>query len=376
MGEANEQLQETFSISRERQDEFAARSHRLADEAWTAGLYDDLVVPVPGVEVERDESIRPGTTTTRLAELKPSFRLGGTITAGNASPLSDGASAVLIGSEAAATRIGATPLARIAGRGFSALEPQRFGFAPVEAANQALGRAGIGWSDVSAVELNEAAATTPVAEPEPEPTPEPLPEPTPEPAPPIVLAPEPGTDTGQRRRRWPILVLAAAAVLLAFVVGLLLLDEPDETDEASSPPSTSPSQDRTSPRPQEPTEDPTTESSNPDPEQPTATDPVVAGDPAGFVEGSYAALPEDTETAWALLSPDLQAQVGSYEDYQGFWATIASVTVDDAVSSGQDAVDVTITYTSNDGRVEQEVRRLAVEPTDDAFLIVGDEVVG
>jgi acetyl-CoA acyltransferase len=159
LGEATEQLRERHDISRERQDAFAARSHRLADEAWSSGFYDDLVVGVPGVDLARDESIRADTTPERLAGLRTSFRAeGGTVTAGNASPLNDGASAVLLGSEAAADELGLAPIARIAGRGASALEPQFFGYAPVEAANQALARAGISWGDVAAVELNEAFA--------------------------------------------------------------------------------------------------------------------------------------------------------------------------------------------------------------------------
>ena len=141
LGEANEQLQERFGISRERQDEFALSSHRRADEAWTAGFYDSLVTPVPGVDLKRDEGVRADASLDKLAGLKPAFRPTGTITAGNASPLSDGASAVLIGSEGAAELVGRAPLARIAGRGVSALTPQDFGFAPVEAANQALARA-------------------------------------------------------------------------------------------------------------------------------------------------------------------------------------------------------------------------------------------
>jgi acetyl-CoA acyltransferase len=116
------------------------------------------VVAVPGTEATRDENVRAGSTVESLARLRPSFRKDGTITAGNASPLTDGASAVLIGSEAAARRIGREPVARIAGRGAHALEPQNFGYAPVEAAERALARAGIGWSDVGAVELNEAFA--------------------------------------------------------------------------------------------------------------------------------------------------------------------------------------------------------------------------
>ena len=163
LGECNEQLQERFAISRERQDAFAARSHRLADAAWSAGFYDDLVVPVPGADLARDESIRPGSTPETLAGLKPAFRPAGTITAGNASPLNDGASALVVGSEEAADRIGRAPLARIAGRAAAALEPQMFGFAPVEAAERALSRAGIAWTDVAAVELNEAFAVQSLA---------------------------------------------------------------------------------------------------------------------------------------------------------------------------------------------------------------------
>jgi acetyl-CoA acyltransferase len=158
LGESNEQLQDIHDVPRERQDAFAARSHRLAHEAWEAGFYDDLVVPVEGVDLARDEGIRPDASPESLSALKPSFRPDGTITAGNSSPLSDGASAVLLGSAAAADRIGSDPVARIAGRGTHAVEPHRFGYAPVEAAGKALARAGIGWSDVGVVELNEAFA--------------------------------------------------------------------------------------------------------------------------------------------------------------------------------------------------------------------------
>ncbi|KPI15125.1 acetyl-CoA acetyltransferase [Actinobacteria bacterium OK006] len=161
LGECNELLQEKFSLSRERQDAFAVRSHRLAAAAWDEGFYDDLVVPVDGLA--RDEGIRPGTSLDKLAALKPSFRPDGTITAGNASPLSDGASALLLGTAAAAGRIGRDPVARVAGRGVHAVEPQMFGYAPVEAAEKALRRAGIGWADVGAVELNEAFAVQSLA---------------------------------------------------------------------------------------------------------------------------------------------------------------------------------------------------------------------
>ena len=158
LGEANEQLRERYDVSREQQDAFAARSHDLADRAWAEGFYDDLVLPVPGTDVDRDESVRPGSSVESLGRLKPSFRSDGTITAGNASPLSDGASAVLLGSERAADTIGRSPMARIAGRAAHALEPQHFGYAPVEAAEKALARAGAAWADVGAVELNEAFA--------------------------------------------------------------------------------------------------------------------------------------------------------------------------------------------------------------------------
>ncbi|MFE1321393.1 thiolase family protein [Kitasatospora phosalacinea] len=161
LGECNEQLRERLDIPRERQDAFAARSHRLAARAWDDGFYDELVLPVAGLT--RDEGIRPGTDPAKLAALKPSFRPDGTITAGNASPLSDGASALLLGTAAAADRIGRAPLARIAGRAAHAVAPQEFGYAPVEAAEKALRRAGIGWSDVGAVELNEAFAVQALA---------------------------------------------------------------------------------------------------------------------------------------------------------------------------------------------------------------------
>lgn len=166
LGEANEQLQERFGISRERQDEFALRSHRLAAAAWEEGFYDDLVTPVPvkkGDDVTRDEGVRPDSTLESLSGLKAVFREDGTITAGNSSPLSDGASAALLGSEAAADRIGRDPIARIIGRGAFALDPQEFGYAPVEAAGIALRRAGIDWSQVGAVELNEAFAVQSLA---------------------------------------------------------------------------------------------------------------------------------------------------------------------------------------------------------------------
>ena len=149
---------------RERQDEFAARSHNLADAAWAAGFYDDLVVPVPGVDLARDEGIRPGSTAEKLAGLKPSFRPDGTITAGNASPLNDGASAVLLGlggrrrDRSGAPRSPGSPAAgcRRSSRRCSATRRSR-------RPTGRCARAGITWADVSAVELNEAFAVQSLA---------------------------------------------------------------------------------------------------------------------------------------------------------------------------------------------------------------------
>jgi acetyl-CoA acyltransferase len=159
LGECNEQLADALGIPRERQDQFAVTSHQRAAQAWADGFYDDLVLPVEGLE--RDEGIRADASIETLAGLKPAFRPDGTITAGNASPLNDGASALLIAAEH--VPLEREPLARIAGRGAAALEPQRFGIAPVEAADRALAAAGIVWSDVGAVELNEAFAVQSLA---------------------------------------------------------------------------------------------------------------------------------------------------------------------------------------------------------------------
>jgi acetyl-CoA acetyltransferase family protein len=163
LGEANEQLADELGIDRDRMDRFAAGSHQRAARAWKDGFYDPLVTAVAGVELDRDEAIRPDSTPDSLARLKPSFRPDGRITAGNASPLNDGASAAFIGSAAAERLLDRGPLARIAGRGAHALEPHRFGLAPVEAANRALARAGLAWTDVGLVELNEAFAVQSLA---------------------------------------------------------------------------------------------------------------------------------------------------------------------------------------------------------------------
>ncbi|WP_431711052.1 thiolase family protein [Glutamicibacter uratoxydans] len=170
LGEATEQLRERYQISREDQDSFAAASHQAAAAAWDAGRYDNLVVSVPpaskrGSEVTRDETIRADSTAETLAGLRTVFRSAdnGTVTAGNASPMNDGASAAFIGSERGGALLGADPIARIVSNGALALDPQYFGFAPVDAANKALAKAGLSWSDIAAVELNEAFAAQSLA---------------------------------------------------------------------------------------------------------------------------------------------------------------------------------------------------------------------
>jgi acetyl-CoA acetyltransferase family protein len=162
LGESAEKLADIYGISREAQDEFALRSHTLADAAWKEGRFPE-VVPVPGVDLERDEGIRADTSLEKLAKLKPAFVEGGTVTAGNSSPLNDGASMLLMGSEAAAERVGSAPLARVVSRGVHGVDPDVFGIAPVEAANKALARAGITWDEVDVVELNEAFASQSLA---------------------------------------------------------------------------------------------------------------------------------------------------------------------------------------------------------------------
>jgi acetyl-CoA acetyltransferase family protein len=126
-------------------------------------VYADEIVPVDGAPLDRDESIRPDSSAAALARLKPVFRKAGTVTAGNASPLNDGAAALLLGTEAAATAAGAQPLARVVSRASSGVDPDVFGIGPVQAARDALTRAGIGWSDLVAVELNEAFASQSLA---------------------------------------------------------------------------------------------------------------------------------------------------------------------------------------------------------------------
>jgi acetyl-CoA acyltransferase len=161
LGEGAELLADKYQLSREAQDEFALTSHQRAAAAWDAGVYADEVIPL--AELARDESIRADTTMDALGRLKPVFRPDGTVTAGNSSPLNDGAAALLLADQAGVDAIGRAPLARVVARAVSAVEPQLFGIGPVEAAQRALDRAGIGWGDLAVVELNEAFAAQSLA---------------------------------------------------------------------------------------------------------------------------------------------------------------------------------------------------------------------
>lgn len=163
LGGGAEILAEKYAISREEQDQFAYESHMKAHRAWEAGDFEREIITVPNTNLLRDESIRPDTSMEALAKLRPAFKPGGSVTGGNASPLNDGASAVLLGDADAEKAIGTAPIARIVSRGTSGVEPQLFGLGPVEASNQALKRAGLTWSDIKLVEMNEAFAAQSLA---------------------------------------------------------------------------------------------------------------------------------------------------------------------------------------------------------------------
>ncbi|MGW1882582.1 thiolase family protein [Streptomyces sp. NPDC001970] len=158
LGETAELIADKYGITREAQDVFALASHEKAARAWKNGAYDAEVVPVEGVELPRDEGIRDNTSLEALARLKPVFREGGTVTAGNASPLNDGAAALLLTDEAGLAETGREPLARIRASAVTGIEPQYFGLGPVEAMRNALTKAGRAFDDLHTVELNEAYA--------------------------------------------------------------------------------------------------------------------------------------------------------------------------------------------------------------------------
>ncbi|MFF4568640.1 thiolase family protein [Streptomyces sp. NPDC001410] len=166
LGESAELIADKHRISREQQDEYALHSHQKAAAAQRQGLFDAESAPVPvpqrkgdPVDFAADECVRPDASLAAMAKLKPSFRSeGGTVTAGNASPLNDGAAALLLTDEEGLKAIGREPLARVTATGVSGIDPQHFGLAPVEAVNRALAKAGKGFDDLSVLELNEAFA--------------------------------------------------------------------------------------------------------------------------------------------------------------------------------------------------------------------------
>ncbi len=161
MGETGENVAERWSVSRADQDAFAAESQRRWAEAQEAGRFAAELVAVG--ELERDEHPRPGTDAEKLASLKPVFRAGGTVTAGNASGINDGAAALVIASEERARSLGAEPLGVFAGSAVAGVDPRVMGIGPVPAVRKLLGRAGVDVADLDLVELNEAFASQSVA---------------------------------------------------------------------------------------------------------------------------------------------------------------------------------------------------------------------
>ena len=161
MGQTAENVAEFEKVSRLEMDEFAVRSQELAVAHQENGFFEREIIPVTlpdGTLVTRDDGPRAGTTLERLSTLQPVFREGGSITAGNACPLNDGAAAVVVMSDTRARELGIKPLARIVSSGVSGLNPEIMGLGPIEACRQALRRAGLTIDDIDLVEINEAFA--------------------------------------------------------------------------------------------------------------------------------------------------------------------------------------------------------------------------
>ena len=160
MGQTAENVAQFENVSRADQDEFAVRSQNLAEESLNNGYWEAEITPVttPDGEVSTDDGIRPGTTLEKISQLNPVFRPDGTVTAGNACPLNDGAAAVVVMSDTKAKALGLTPLARIVSSAATGLNPEIMGMGPVEAVRKALGRAGMTIADIDLVEINEAFA--------------------------------------------------------------------------------------------------------------------------------------------------------------------------------------------------------------------------
>ncbi len=172
LGMTAEVVADKHSITREDQDVFALRSHRLALEAIAAGRFDDEIEPIeaPGDHrrrttnlIEHDEGPRPNSSMEKLAALQPVFKDGGTVTAGNSSPMNDGAAALLLASEKGLTNHGLTPLARIVSSAAAGVHPDTMGMGPVPASEKALARAGLTTDDLDIVEINEAFASQSLA---------------------------------------------------------------------------------------------------------------------------------------------------------------------------------------------------------------------
>lgn len=171
LGETAENVAERYEVTREVQDSWALGSHRKAANAQDEGWFDNEIVPIEvlqgkkkdPIRVTADEGVRRDTSMEKLAKLRPVFRKGGTVTAGNASPLNDGASAMLITSLERARKLGLTPMARIVAWGHAGVHPGVMGIGPVPASRKALQRAGLETSDIDVAELNEAFASQVVA---------------------------------------------------------------------------------------------------------------------------------------------------------------------------------------------------------------------
>ncbi len=165
LGETAEVVAELHGVGREEQDAFALESQRRAGRALADGRFDDEITPVDvpqrkgdPIRVDRDEHPRPDVTPEQLAKLRPAFRAGGTVTAGNASGINDGAAALLVTSRGAATELGLEPMARLGASAVAGVDPAHMGLGPVPATRKALERAGLTVDDLDLVELNEAFA--------------------------------------------------------------------------------------------------------------------------------------------------------------------------------------------------------------------------